>query len=157
MVAQDCPLPQIINLHTNRDSSLTYIKIDRGSEWGNPFVMASERDRHKVCDQFEQYAHWRLTIEPRWIDPIRGQNLACWCVPKRCHAETLLRLANGPRRIEYPVLQLIFGDKPEPICQSQHKKTTIFSDDLNFPTCGGFWTYCVECGWVTGGGMIGHN
>lgn len=70
------------------------VKVDRSSEWGNPFIMHNERERDKVCAQFEAYARWRLTIEPDWLKPLRGHDLACWCAPKRCHAETLLRLAN---------------------------------------------------------------
>jgi hypothetical protein len=75
-----------------------YLRVDRGSDFGNPFIMDgfSERERNRVCDLFERYAEWRLTVEPKWLAPIRGHNLACWCAPKRCHAETLLRLANEP-------------------------------------------------------------
>jgi hypothetical protein len=75
-----------------------YMRVDRGTDWGNPFVMdnMTEYERKLVCDLFEQYAIWRLTVDPHWLVPLRGHNLACWCAPKRCHAETLLRLANEP-------------------------------------------------------------
>lgn len=75
------------------------VRVDRGSDWGNPFVMRDQStvERDRVCDLFEQYAAWRLSVEPDWLRPLRGKSLACWCVPKRCHAETLLRLANAPR------------------------------------------------------------
>jgi len=74
-----------------------YIRVDRGTDWGNPFVIISqmtEQERARVCDLFEAYAIWRLTVDPKWLVPLHGQNLACWCFPKRCHAETLRRLAN---------------------------------------------------------------
>lgn len=70
------------------------IAVDRGTPWGNPFIMETEADRNAVCNKFIKYAEWRLTIEPDWLEPLRGNNLACWCAPKRCHAMTLLRLAN---------------------------------------------------------------
>lgn len=72
------------------------IRVDRGTDWGNPFIIRghSEAERHRVCDLYELYAEWRLTVEPGWLDPLRGHDLACWCAPKRCHADTLLRLAN---------------------------------------------------------------
>jgi hypothetical protein len=70
------------------------IKVDRGSDWGNPFVMHGEQDRDRVCELFAQYAQWRLSVDPEWLKPLRGKHLACWCAPKRCHAETLRRLAN---------------------------------------------------------------
>jgi len=72
-----------------------YIRVDRGTQWGNPFVILnqSDKERERVCELFEEYAIWRLTVDPEWLHPLRGSNLACWCTPKRCHAEALLRLA----------------------------------------------------------------
>lgn len=72
------------------------IRIDRGTEWGNPFVMRSDTiaERKRVCDLYEQYAIWRLSVEPDWLEPLRGKHLICWCAPRRCHGDTLLRLAN---------------------------------------------------------------
>lgn len=70
------------------------VRVDRRTDWGNPFVMRDENERNQVCDLFEQYAQWRLSQQPDWLKPLRGKHLACWCAPKRCHAETLMRLAN---------------------------------------------------------------
>lgn len=72
------------------------VLVDRSSDWGNPFVMHGEADRDRVCDIFADYAQWRLARQPNWLDPLRGKALACWCAPKRCHAETLRDLANRP-------------------------------------------------------------
>ena len=69
--------------------------VDRGTDWGNPFIMDHENEREKVCYHFELYALWRLTIEPNWLAPLRDHHLVCHCAPKRCHAETLRRLANA--------------------------------------------------------------
>lgn len=73
--------------------------IMRGSDWGNPFVLYDGLigDRDYVCNMFEKYAKWRLTIEPDWLKPLRGKILICCCKPKRCHGDTLLRLANKKR------------------------------------------------------------
>lgn len=70
------------------------VRVDCGTACGNPFIMHSESQRDQVCDKFEPYAAWRLTIEPDWLKPLRGKHLVCWCAPKRCHAETLRRLVN---------------------------------------------------------------
>jgi hypothetical protein len=89
-------MPKVLSRRYGQLSCVTgFITVDRGTVWGNPFVMETEKDRDKVCDLFEQYAKWRLTVEPEWLKPLRGKDLACWCAPKRCHAETLLRLANA--------------------------------------------------------------
>jgi len=88
-------VPKVLNLRS-AIGGLSYIRVDRGTDWGNPFVMRSmtESERQRVCELYEQYAIWRLTVEPRWLDALKGHHLACWCAPKRCHAETLLRFAN---------------------------------------------------------------
>lgn len=84
-----------IVVHIKRANNMTnVVAVDRSSDWGNPFIMHTESMRDHVCEQFERYAKWRLIHEPEWLAPLRGKNLACWCAPKRCHAETLLRLAN---------------------------------------------------------------
>lgn len=74
------------------------IKCDRGTHWGNPFIMRSESEREYVCNMFEEYAVWRLSVEPTWLDPLlHARGLACWCVPKRCHVQTLVRLIERSR------------------------------------------------------------
>ena len=89
-------LPKVLNKRNGGIAYTSYqwMSVDRGTSWGNPFVMEREADRDKVCDFYEQYAAWRLTVEPDWLEPLRGRDLACWCAPKRCHADTLIRLAN---------------------------------------------------------------
>ena len=72
------------------------VRVDRRTPWGNPFVIPHDGDRNKVCDLFEAYAAWRLLVQPNWLDPLRDKDLACWCAPSRCHADTLMRLANRP-------------------------------------------------------------
>ena len=70
------------------------VLVDRRTPWGNPFVMRGESTRDEVCDAFENYAKGKLVNQPEWLIPLKGKHLACWCAPKRCHAETLARLAN---------------------------------------------------------------
>lgn len=88
-------MPIIINLRAPI-GGVAFVRVDRGTDWGNPFVIQShsEAERQRVCELFERYAVWRLTVDPQWLMPLVGKNLACWCTPKRCHAETLLRLSN---------------------------------------------------------------
>lgn len=88
--------PKVVSVRGLALKSLGAIRVDRGSEWGNPFLMHAhtEKERQRVCDLYEVYARWRLTVEPEWLVLLRGKDLACWCAPHRCHADTLLRLAN---------------------------------------------------------------
>lgn len=70
------------------------VYIGRGTDWGNPFIMKRESDRFDVCSKFLKYALWRRTIEPDWLEPLRGKSLVCHCAPKKCHGEILILLAN---------------------------------------------------------------
>jgi len=71
-----------------------FVRIDRRSRWGNPFVVGKDGTRDEVC---AKHAAWILT-QPRLMESIgelRGKVLGCWCAPERCHGDTLARLADG--------------------------------------------------------------
>lgn len=84
-------MPRVVKI---RDGVSGAVRVDRQSKWGNPFVINQDGDRDQVCDLYAEYANWRLTIQPDWLDELRGKDLACWCAPQRCHADTLIQLAN---------------------------------------------------------------
>lgn len=88
--------PRILNMRNVFQVPPSAVRVDRKSAWGNPFMMGKESQRNEVCDKFEAYALERLRTEPEWLEPLRGKDLVCWCASKRCHAETLRRLANQP-------------------------------------------------------------
>lgn len=100
MAGEDVEI-KVLNKYTAlRDLSLNIhashvVWVGRGSDWGNPFIMHHPDERGKVCDLFEKYAEWRLTVEPEWLDELKGKDLVCVCAPRRCHADTLRRLANA--------------------------------------------------------------
>ncbi len=85
---------KIYNIRKHFDLGHNVIRVDRGTPWGNPFVMGRDGTRDEVCDKFEAFATKRHAEDPTWLKPLRGKSLACWCAPKRCHAETLMSLAN---------------------------------------------------------------
>jgi Domain of unknown function (DUF4326) len=71
--------------------------VTRPGRWGNPYVVRPGRSPAEVVQCFAVYAEARLALEPDWLDPLRGKDLACWCAEDApaCHADVLLRLANG--------------------------------------------------------------
>jgi hypothetical protein len=93
-------------VYNRRDSGIPKdaVYVGRPSPWGNPYAMVLNKapnrvsnepeERERVCDAFEAYAIAKHAAEPGWLKPLRGKSLICYCSPKRCHAETLLRLAN---------------------------------------------------------------
>jgi hypothetical protein len=70
--------------------------IGRPSKFGNPHVMHSETERHKVVALFEQTARKRLAVDFWWAEKVKGlhgKTLGCYCAPKACHGDVLLKLA----------------------------------------------------------------
>lgn len=81
------------------------VVVSRPSKWGNPFKVTPERSQILAVAAFQTW----LTTEGvtagiagrrQWmldnLKALRGKNLACWCKPgTACHADVLLRLANG--------------------------------------------------------------
>ena len=89
----------IRNLRTEQNKGIV-IRVDRTSVLGNPFYMHTEAERDKVCNEYEAYFNKKVTEktdiafmnELRRIYKLAKEHdicLACWCAPKRCHAETI--------------------------------------------------------------------
>lgn len=68
-------------------------RVDRFSDWGNPFELDKDGDRDEVCDAYEVYFDLKKSLHDR-LDNLKGKALACWCDPQRCHAHHLERLVN---------------------------------------------------------------
>jgi hypothetical protein len=51
--------------------------------------MRSEKDREYVCDMFE-----RNVLPLLDVSDLKGKDLVCFCAPKRCHCDALLKKAN---------------------------------------------------------------
>ena len=98
------------------------IYVGRGSRWGNPYKIGAElesvpffdadyptrhfRTREEAVQCFRELLtgpHFDETIlRERWINPLRGHDLCCWCplvdkdghsVP--CHADALIEIVNA--------------------------------------------------------------
>jgi ParB-like chromosome segregation protein Spo0J len=73
------------------------VRIDRGTRYGNPFVLDEDGDRDDVCIAYERYylAH-KPSIRDR-IDAgeLTGKVLVCHCYPARCHGDCLASEANS--------------------------------------------------------------
>lgn len=88
-------MPKVLNKHTASPLELAgAVYVGRPSKFGNPFKMKSEADRQRVITEFEY--HLPLHIREAAKQELRGKNLVCFCAPKPCHADVLLRIANEP-------------------------------------------------------------
>jgi len=68
--------------------------IGRGSPAGNPFIIGKDGNRDEVCDKFEKMVEADPGLKKKLIEYCRGHDLLCFCKPRRCHGDYLLRIAN---------------------------------------------------------------
>ena len=70
------------------------VRVDRGSRWGNPFVLGDDGTRDEVIGAYrDHYLPHKPSIRSR-IGELRGKLLACWCAPEPCHGDVLAELTN---------------------------------------------------------------
>ena len=81
------------------------VYVGRGSKWGNPYshkegTLAEYvvESRREAVQRFEEYL---LSNEELMgsLSELKGKTLGCWCKPKSCHGDILLRYANGPSQL----------------------------------------------------------
>ena len=84
-------MPKVYNGRDERNKNFPKdaVWVDRRTRFGNPYIMRSELDRNLVCDAFEDNILPNLDVTE-----LKGKDLICWCAPKRCHADAILRKAN---------------------------------------------------------------
>ena len=93
---------KVVNLRDYKvEKGWVLVKVDRSSVLGNPFRMVNERDRSRVCDEYEKYFMKRVNEEGDFRNEViriyklvkSGKNVAlgCWCFPRRCHALVIKR------------------------------------------------------------------
>lgn len=85
------------NLTAWAEQNLQAVRIDRGTRYGNPFVLGEDGDRDEVCDAYEQhYIPYKPSIT-RKIDTgeLSGKVLVCHCYPERCHGDLLCNEINA--------------------------------------------------------------
>lgn len=76
--------------------------IGRGSIWGNDFShLPKSSASTKVDSRDEAIDSYETNITPELLlrlDELQGMILGCWCKPKRCHGDVLLKLLHFKER-----------------------------------------------------------
>lgn len=86
-------------LHANlilwAESEGLYVRIDRRTDWGNPFEMGADGDRDTVIANYrDHYLPYKPSLLSR-INELRGKALGCWCAPEPCHGDVLRQVSLG--------------------------------------------------------------
>lgn len=72
------------------------VRIDRTTQFGNPFLIGRDGSRDEVIAMFEARECDLIARSPRRRDAVRAlhdKRLFCWCAPLPCHGDVLARLA----------------------------------------------------------------
>lgn len=70
------------------------IYIGRGSKWGNPFVMKSEKDRNDVVLKYTIWINSQRELLLS-LPELKDKRLGCFCAPRACHGDVLKKLAES--------------------------------------------------------------
>lgn len=67
------------------------VKITRGGDWGNPFVIGEDGDRETVIAKYRKYLDMKDGLLHRLKSgELSGKLLVCWCCPDGCHGDVLI-------------------------------------------------------------------
>jgi hypothetical protein len=76
------------------------IYVGRPTKWGNPYPV-SQYGLKRSLELYRAWLEGNLLREPRFLEPLRGKDLACWCpLDKPCHADVLLEFLKGGDEIQ---------------------------------------------------------
>lgn len=70
------------------------IRIDRASEWGNPFHIGIDGSREEVIQKYKEWVIKQPHLM-RGLKTLIGKRLGCWCSPNLCHGDVLVELIDG--------------------------------------------------------------
>lgn len=70
------------------------VYIGRPSKWGNPFIIGRDGTREEVIAKYEVWLKNNAELMAA-LPELKGKTLGCWCAPRACHGDVLLRLANS--------------------------------------------------------------
>ena len=94
-------IPRVV--HCKKEEFDVY--VGRGSKWGNPYshkegTLAEEVVGSRL-EAIKKYEEYLLSNEElmKSLPEIKGKVLGCWCKPKSCHGDILLKYANGPSKL----------------------------------------------------------
>ena len=90
-------MTKVVNMKTDEYD----VRIDRRSKWGNPFKIGAPNYANagrKITreESIDLYYDWIIGKHDLLdqLDELKGKRLGCWCKPKACHGDVLVKLIN---------------------------------------------------------------
>lgn len=93
----------VANMHDGADVALLtwaqntdrFVRIDRKTEWGNPFEMPDDGERAEVVGKFGKFYLPNKDGLLARVPTLRGKVLGCWCHPEECHGHIIAEIVNA--------------------------------------------------------------
>ena len=80
------------------------VYIGRGSVWGNPYVIGQDGTREEVIEKYKHYL-WEMITSKRislyQLKNLKGKRLGCFCKPKACHGDIIVKAVEWACRGEH--------------------------------------------------------
>jgi hypothetical protein len=70
------------------------VYIGRPSKWGNPFTIGKDGNRWQVIEKYRIWLDTQPGLKEQMKKELKGKDLVCFCVPRACHGNVILRIAN---------------------------------------------------------------
>ncbi len=85
----------VVNIRTHRyDVYIGREGHGHDGYWGNPYSITCDGGRERVIALYREYFLKRLRVDPefaRRIMELKGKRLGCFCAPKPCHGDVIVR------------------------------------------------------------------
>lgn len=86
-------MPKVYNKR-DRNCPKEAIYVGRPTKWGNPYKIGPDGDRDEVINKYRVWLATQIVGHRLDLAELKGKDLVCWCAPKPCHADILLKVAN---------------------------------------------------------------
>ena len=115
------------------------VRIDRESQWGNPFPLrrgADETERKDAVDSYRQYLTARIDngqVDIGALAALSGKELGCHCAPKACHGDVLADAADWAAEQERKREKVTVkrqAEQPDRLIEEAASRDTLDIDDI---------------------------
>lgn len=87
-------MPKVYNKHHGAPPGAIF--IGRPGRYGNPYIVGVHGERGRCVKLFEKLLDANPQLHAQIKEELRGKDLVCFCAPRPCHGDILLKIANSP-------------------------------------------------------------
>jgi Domain of unknown function (DUF4326) len=91
MTSDEKGIPIDNALITWAESQDLAMRIDRQSDWGNPYEVDADGTRDEVIGWYKEYFAHKRSLHKKRRDFYKKKVLLCWCYPEPCHGDFLIK------------------------------------------------------------------